>query len=159
MCMCLYVLVCVYVCVRICMCVCICCDLKARVHLILIKTYTTHTQHPHTAFALLAHRKPHIVILDEPKNHLDMDTIQALIEAVSARARACAYIFMRKTERGKERCARLCFLFSSAQNTNQTHTHTHNTRTTAQGIPRWPPGRLARPAFHLPSLYRHLFLR
>lgn len=37
-----------------------------------------------TAFALLAHRKPHIVILDEPTNHLDMDTIQALIEAVSS---------------------------------------------------------------------------
>lgn len=34
------------------------------------------------AFALLAWRRPHVVILDEPTNHLDMDTITALIEAV-----------------------------------------------------------------------------
>ncbi|EWM27296.1 abc transporter [Nannochloropsis gaditana] len=39
-------------------------------------------QKSRAAFALLAHRKPHIVILDEPTNHLDMDTIQALIEAL-----------------------------------------------------------------------------
>lgn len=44
-----------------------------------------------TAFALLAHRKPHIVILDEPTNHLDMDTIQALIEAVSSSASRSMY--------------------------------------------------------------------
>lgn len=37
-----------------------------------------------SAFALLAWRKPHIVILDEPTNHLDMNTIDALCEAVSA---------------------------------------------------------------------------
>lgn len=53
-------------------------DDNTRMH----RSLTPHTR-SYTAFALLAHRKPHIVILDEPTNHLDMDTIQALIEAVS----------------------------------------------------------------------------
>lgn len=39
-------------------------------------------QKSRAAFALLAYRKPHIVILDEPTNHLDMETIQALIDAL-----------------------------------------------------------------------------
>merc|ERR1712194_632066 len=39
-------------------------------------------QKSRVAFAALAYRKPHILIIDEGSNHLSMDAADALVEAV-----------------------------------------------------------------------------
>lgn len=40
-------------------------------------------QKSRVAFAALAYQKPHVIVLDEPSNHLDMESIDALVEALS----------------------------------------------------------------------------
>jgi len=40
-------------------------------------------QKSRVAFAALCFRRPHLIIMDEPTNHLDMESIDALISAVS----------------------------------------------------------------------------
>ena len=39
-------------------------------------------QKSRVAFAALAYQKPHVIIFDEPSNHLDMESIDALVGAV-----------------------------------------------------------------------------
>eukprot|EP00920_Eleutheroschizon_duboscqi_P016505 GHVT01039029.1.p1 GENE.GHVT01039029.1~~GHVT01039029.1.p1 ORF type:complete len:821 (+),score=269.49 GHVT01039029.1:137-2599(+) len=41
-------------------------------------------QKSRVAIALIAFRKPHLLVLDEPTNHLDLDAVQALIVALSS---------------------------------------------------------------------------
>merc|ERR1719353_1965838 len=40
-------------------------------------------QKSRVAFALLAFAKPNLIVMDEPTNHLDLETIDALIAALS----------------------------------------------------------------------------
>lgn len=39
-------------------------------------------QKSRVAFAALAYKKPHVIVFDEPSNHLDMESIDALVGAV-----------------------------------------------------------------------------
>ena len=41
-------------------------------------------QRCHVVFAWLAFRKPHLLLLDETTNHLDMETIDALADAINS---------------------------------------------------------------------------
>ena len=40
-------------------------------------------QKSRVAFALMAMKRPHLVVLDEPTNHLDVETIEALGKAIN----------------------------------------------------------------------------
>lgn len=41
-------------------------------------------QKSRVVFAQIAHRKPHVLLLDEPSNHLDIETIEGLAQSLSA---------------------------------------------------------------------------
>lgn len=40
-------------------------------------------QKSRVAFAIVTFTKPHLIILDEPSNHLDLETVDALIMAIN----------------------------------------------------------------------------
>ena len=53
-------------------------------------------QKSRVAFAKVTFSKPHILLLDEPSNHLDLDAVRALIQVCSPSAEPVAYVQIQK---------------------------------------------------------------
>ncbi len=55
-------------------------------------------QKSRVAFAKVTFSKPHILLLDEPSNHLDLDAVNALIQVCIIIILLCSKVFMRFCE-------------------------------------------------------------